>query len=60
MANAEHLMTAAEVAQRFNVHPETIRRWARKGELPAVRVNRKVVRYRPSDVEALLSGQASA
>jgi excisionase family DNA binding protein len=39
------LLTAEELAGRLQVRPSTIRRWAREGRIPTVRLTPKVVRY---------------
>ena len=43
-----------EVADACKVHPETIKRWQRDGRLPAVILSPTCVRYRESDVRALI------
>ena len=50
----DDLMTAAEVMALFRVTRQTLYRWRQADKLAAVRVGR-LVRYRRSDVEALLS-----
>jgi DNA-binding transcriptional MerR regulator len=48
---------AREAAARFSITTRTLRRWARSGLLPPVRIGhgpRPTVRYRLDDVEALL------
>lgn len=54
----EQLLSRAQVAARWNLHPETIKRRERAGILPAVRLSSRVVRYRLSDVLAL-EGEAA-
>lgn len=39
---ADRLLTCLEAAERARVHPETIRRAARQGKLPALRAGRKL------------------
>lgn len=34
-------ITTEQAARRYNVHVETIRRWARAGKIAAVRIGRK-------------------
>lgn len=48
------LLTAGEVAERFRVHPATITRWAKQGELQEIRIGR-TIRFRSADVEALIA-----
>jgi excisionase family DNA binding protein len=44
------LLTAEDLAARLRSRPSTIRRWARAGRIPAVRVTAKVVRYDLAEV----------
>ena len=56
--NETELLTADELADRLQLRPSTIRRWAREGRIPAVRVTAKVVRYDLADVlQAMREGQ---
>lgn len=58
-ADAE-LLTPAEVRRALRVSPDTIRRWARNGKLPCVRIGPGGHRrYRRSAVEALLRERAA-
>ncbi len=57
---ASDLFTADELAGRLQVQPSTIRRWAREGRIPTVRLSPKVVRYNlGAVVQAMSGGQAS-
>lgn len=60
MPNTEPLLTAAEVARRCNVHPETVRRWTRDGLLKAVVLPGGHKRYNPDDVAALTTAGTAA
>ena len=51
---AERLLTPAEVAQLFRVHPKTVSRWVQSGKLSAVRTLGGHRRYRANEVYALL------
>lgn len=53
---SEHMLTAAEVAERLRVSTMTVYRLIRGGELPAVRVGRNY-RVRRADLEAYLESQ---
>lgn len=53
MDPAGTLLTAADVAARLQVHPETVLRLARRGVIPRVQIGRKIVRFRPQDVDAI-------
>lgn len=48
------LLTAREVAELLGVSTETIVRWTRKGELPAIRLPGGALRYREDDLERWL------
>jgi excisionase family DNA binding protein len=48
----DDLMTVAEVARYLGVTRHTVYRWIAMGQLPALRVSRKVIRVRRSDVAA--------
>lgn len=55
----ETLLTPAEVASLFRVDPKTVTRWAKAGKLTAIRTLGGHRRYRQSEVQALISAQAS-
>jgi excisionase family DNA binding protein len=42
MTNLEQLLTPDEAAARLNVSPWTVRRLARQGDLPYIRVGRQM------------------
>ena len=48
------MVTAEELAERLRVRPDTIQLWTREGLIPAIRVNAKVIRYDPDEVEQAL------
>jgi excisionase family DNA binding protein len=52
------LLTTVQVARRYALHPRTVQRHVRSGDLPAVRLGR-VLRYRPADVAAYLDRAAA-
>ena len=56
--HSRQLLTVPQVAEDFQVTPQTIRNWIDQGVLPAVRVGR-AFRVRSEDVDALLE-RASA
>jgi predicted site-specific integrase-resolvase len=49
-ALARSLLTRKDVAKWYQVHPETVRRWEKRG-LKCIKVNQRVTRYKPEDVE---------
>ncbi len=61
VADIEQLMTTRDVAERLRISEETLSTWRCTGAqaLPYVRVGR-LVRYRPSEVNAYLEGRLQA
>jgi excisionase family DNA binding protein len=55
MSPLEELWTTAEVMAALKVSENTVRRWATDGVLPAVKIGPRAVRFRRSDVDALLA-----
>lgn len=55
LENLPDLLTVREVAELLRVSPLTIKRWGKKGKLPAIRINsRGDRRYRKEQVLQLL------
>ncbi len=55
LSDLPDLMTIREVADLLRVSPLTIKRWGKKGKLPAIRINsRGDRRYRKDVVNRLL------
>jgi excisionase family DNA binding protein len=48
----EKMLTAQEVAERYNVKVESVWRWIRSGRLPAISLTKRNYRIRPADLEA--------
>lgn len=53
----DRLLTAREVGEALAVSTETVLRWARRGELPALRLPGGAVRFRPETLEEWLERQ---
>ncbi len=53
----DHLLTPREVAEMFRVGPKTVTRWARAGELEAVRTPGQHRRYLRSTVLRLMGSR---
>ena len=53
------LLTAREVADMLSVSRETILRWTRRGELPAIRLPGGAIRYRESELDGWLEERAT-
>ncbi|NQW15960.1 MAG: helix-turn-helix domain-containing protein [Chloroflexi bacterium] len=49
----EALLTTEEVAIFLDVHPESVRRWARAGRIPAIRLAGRLL-FRREDINRLL------
>lgn len=54
------LLKPTEVAERFDVHPNTVREWLSKGLLQSIRTPGGHYRIDPSAVEALLNGDVAS
>lgn len=48
------LLTPEEVARLLKVDKRTIYYWIERRTIPYIRINRKVVRFRPVDIEEFL------
>jgi len=53
------LVTARAVAELLGVSTETVLRWTRRGELPALRLPGGSIRYRPDEIEEWLDQRAT-
>jgi excisionase family DNA binding protein len=53
------LLTARAVSDTLGVSPETVLRWTRRGELPAIRLPGGAIRYRADEVESWLTERAT-
>jgi excisionase family DNA binding protein len=54
------LLTARQVAELFGVCAETVLRWTRRGDLPAIRLPGGAIRYAPDVVDARLEAWATS
>lgn len=52
----EPLISAIQAAEMLNIHPNTLRLWAKNGRVPAIHLGRKVA-FRASQLNAWLEGQ---
>ena len=60
MGKTTELLTAEELADRLRLKPATVRRWARLGFIPTIRLSPKVVRYDAAAVvDAMTKRQAA-
>jgi excisionase family DNA binding protein len=53
------LLTSRVVAQRLGVSTETVLRWVRRGELPAIRLPNGGLRFGEQQLEEWLEGRAT-
>ena len=56
----EQLLSRRGLSQRWQVHPETIKRLERAGKLKAIRFNQRLLRYRLSDIIAIETAAGGA
>jgi excisionase family DNA binding protein len=54
------LLTARTVADMVGVSPETVLRWTRRGELPAIRLPGRAIRIRSTSLEKWLESRELA
>jgi excisionase family DNA binding protein len=52
--NNSPLLSRRQVADILNFHTETIKRMEKRGDLPAVRIGSRSVRYHPDAVDSLI------
>jgi excisionase family DNA binding protein len=51
-------LTVKDVAARLKISEETVRRWVREGELPALALGKKAgFRIRPADLEVFIAAR---
>ena len=51
---SDELLTAAELADRLKVKPDTVRVWVRSGKIPTRKLSHKVIRFSLPEVVAAL------
>ena len=49
------LLTFEQAAERINVQPDTVRKWAAAGKLPRCKIGGKTIRIPESAIEALIA-----
>lgn len=52
------ILTAKELADQLKVKPETVRRWARAGVFPFIKLSAKAIRFDNNAVRQALDGLA--
>jgi excisionase family DNA binding protein len=53
------LETARDVAERLSFSTETVLRWTRRGEIPAIRLPGGALRYCPEAIECWLASRST-
>jgi excisionase family DNA binding protein len=53
------LLTARVVAEMFDVSAETVLRWTRRGDLPAIKMPGGAIRYREDVIDGWLAERAT-
>ena len=56
-ATAGPLITARQLAETLGVSTETVLRWTRRQELPAIRLPGGAIRYRANEIETWLDSR---
>ncbi len=56
---SEELLTIEQVADRLQLHPDTIRRYIRERKLPGVRISATVVRVKKSDLDKFIEERST-
>lgn len=52
----EQMLTVNQVAHLLNVHPGTVRRWEKKGQLKSCRLGpKKVIRFRKDELYGFIN-----
>lgn len=54
LADLPEVITAEEVGSMLRVTPVTVTKWARQGNLKAIKVGKRMVRIRKEDLRAFL------
>ncbi len=57
---APTLVTTAQIAKQLQVRQQTVLAWVRAGRIPAIRLNRKVIRFNAQAVARAMGVEVSA
>ena len=55
----ESLLKRSEVARILGVNVVTVLRWTLRGDLPCLRFNSRMIRYRKEDVEGFIGSKSA-
>jgi excisionase family DNA binding protein len=56
-SHTDRLLTAREIAERVGVSSETVLRWVRRGEIPAIKLPGGAIRFSAGEFEAWLKAR---
>ena len=56
---SEDLLTIEQVAEKLQLHKDTVRRYIREGKLPGVRISATVVRVKQSDLDKFIQEKST-
>lgn len=59
ICHSRPMLSAREVAERLGVSTETVLRWTRRGELPAVRLPGGAIRFHPDKLDAWIQARTT-
>lgn len=48
------LLTCKQVAEKLSISTQSVSKWTREKKIPHIRFNRRVIRYEPAAIEAML------
>ncbi len=52
----DRMLSVNEVAHLLNVHPGTVRRWEKKGQLKSYRLGpKKIIRFRKEELDSFIN-----
>jgi excisionase family DNA binding protein len=52
----DRMLSVDEVARLLNVHPSTVRRWEKKGQLKSYRLGpKKLIRFRKEELDSFIN-----
>lgn len=58
-AAKKQMVSPADAAEMLSVDRDTVLRWIRAGKLPSVRLSRRIIRIRVSDLDAYIEAHAA-
>lgn len=50
LSHSERLLSAEELSEVLSVAVKTVRKWRHEGDIPAIKLGKRLVRYRLGDV----------